>query len=172
MAVNNQEGKTNLIKKLPKYNEAAKHHGSWVVVVDLDRQAESAAAYVKVLVNEPSERFVLCVAVQAMESWILADRAHFAQYFGVPQQQVPGYPDQEDDPKQVLLSLVRKHSRKSIREDMLPLQGCTSKVGPGYVNQVATFMQHEKHPWRPTDAAENSPSLAQCIHLLKEVDVD
>lgn len=160
-------GKARLLRNLERYNQAAKYTGHWVIVIDLDREAETATQYVQRLLPDQAEQLIMCVAVQAIESWLLADREHFADYLSIPLSRLPLQPDREDDPKQTVIQLARLCKTKDIQEDILPPQDGTATIGPGYVNRVAEFVNQSKKRWRPGTAADVSPSLAVCLDLLK-----
>lgn len=163
-------GKTKILDKLDRYNQTATRFGHWVVVIDLDGEAPTSDAYVKQLLpHNKAEQLIMCVAVQAIESWLLADQANLADYLKVPPNRIPLQPDHEADPKATLMQIVRSCKDQALRDDMLPIPNGTAKQGPGYVGRVSQFVHHTAFPWQPAAAASNSPSLTTCLHLLTEM---
>ncbi len=158
-------GKPNLRRRIGGFREAAKH-SPWFVLVDLDREFECAPE----LVNEwlTSTPALLCfrVAVRSVESWLLADRAAFAQFIGVSQTRIPGRPDELEYPKQELINVARRSRRRSVIEDIVPRSGSGSPVGPAYNLTLGEFA---KRSWSPDRAAAASPSLSACLAALRRL---
>lgn len=159
-------GKAALIKQLSKYNEAARF-SNWLVVVDLDQDAECAPEFIKEQLPNAAAGMLLRLPVRAVESWLLADREHLARYLGIAVQNVPLNPDLETDPKITLVNLARKCRKKDMREDIVPRPNSGLKTGPGYTGRMLEFVRHREYPWRPEIAAQHSDSLRRCIAALK-----
>jgi len=159
-------GKSKIKSKLKGYNSTAFHYGHWVVVIDLDQEAPTAGAYVNMLVPNKANQLIMCVAVQAIESWLLGDQTNLSGYLKVPTNRIPLQPDEEDDPKATLMQIVRHCRNRAMQEDMLPPANGTAKQGPGYVGRVSQFIHHDTTPWRPDEASKHSPSLTTCVQLL------
>jgi hypothetical protein len=158
-----REGKNLLRNRIQDYNQAARF-APWIVLVDLDREAECAASLCRSWLPEPAPYLLFRVAVHALEAWLLADREAISQYLDVSMDLVPLNPDNELDPKRSLVALAG-HSRQSkIREAMGPSIG--RRVGPLYSIHVTEFV--ESH-WRPEIAAECSDSLRRCRERLREL---
>ena len=66
-------GKDHLRKRIQDYNNAARF-GPWIVLVDLDRDADCAVSLYRNWLLEPSPNLLFRVAVRAVEAWLLADR--------------------------------------------------------------------------------------------------
>lgn len=160
------KGKAALIDQLPKYNEAARF-SNWLVVVDLDQDAECAPEFVAKELPNAAAGMLLRLPVRAVESWLLADREHLARYLGIAEQNIPSNPDLETDPKTTLVNLARKCRKKDMREDIVPRPNSGRKNGPGYTGRMLEFVQHREYPWRPEIAAQHSDSLRRCIAALK-----
>ncbi len=168
----NGAGKQTILKKLPKYNEAAKaanYEGSvslYVVLLDLDNH-DCVRDYVHNLIIKPEKRLIIRVAVREIESWIMADREHFARFIGVARENIPRHPDLEQDPKATMFDLIRKgKGRTALQRDMLPAPGAS--IGSGYTTRIREFVTHKTYPWRPDVAAHHSESLSRCIQALKK----
>lgn len=165
--VHRQGGKMGLDKKLHGFNCAAAF-SPWLVLRDLDHDEPCAGALVARLLPEAATRMCFRIAVRETEAWLLADRDRIAAYLSVPASLVPSEPERLDDPKQALINLARKSRKRILREDLVPLEGSTAQVGPGYLAQVSEYVSG---PWRPEVAARTSQSLARCLaalHRLKQ----
>src|SRR6266508_6962091 len=65
-------GKDRLRDSAPGYNNAARF-SPWLVLVDLDRDADCAPPFVRTWLPLPSPRMCFRVAVRAIEAWLMAD---------------------------------------------------------------------------------------------------
>ncbi|MFL6235027.1 MAG: hypothetical protein ACJ76N_17970 [Thermoanaerobaculia bacterium] len=156
-------GKDRLRNRIYDYNNAARLM-PWIVLVDLDREAECAASLCRSWLPEPAPRLMFRVAVRALEAWLLADGEAISEYLGVSKDRVPLLPDNEPDPKRSLVELARHSRQARIREAMTPSLG--RRVGPLYSLLMTEFI--ERH-WRPEIAAERSDSLRRCRLRLREL---
>src|SRR5436305_1162437 len=149
-------GKDHLRNRIRDYNSAARF-APWIVLVDLDREADCAASLCRNWLPEPAPRLMFRVAVRSLEAWFLADGEAISNYLEVSRDRVPLTPDHEPDPKRSLIELAI-HSRQSrIRESMVPSIG--RRVGPLYSLLMAEFVEQY---WRPEIAAQHSDSLRRC----------
>jgi len=172
-----KRGKALLLERLPNYNQAARFT-PWLVVVDLDQDAECAPPFVQSILLNPangmplafqnshSDGTLLRVAVRAIEAWLLADAERLADFLGIRAARIPPNPDAESDPKSTLINLARKSRRRTIRKDIVPREGSGSRVGPGYMGRLIEFVMAAEHPWRPDVAAQRSDSLRRCLESL------
>jgi hypothetical protein len=166
------DGKSVLLHRLPGYNRAAYHY-PWVVVVDLDHDAECAPDYITAILSAPAPQMCLRVAVRAIEAWLLADAENLAAFLSIPRQHIPRAPEVEPDPKATLVNLARYSRSREIREDMVPRPGSGAKVGPGYAEWFARFVDGgHTHTWRPDVAAEHADSLRRCLNALQRLRCD
>lgn len=161
-----KRGKDYIIERLPKYNQAA-YYWPWLVVVDLDQQPECAPLLVQEALPHPAPGMCFRIAVHAIESWLLADANRLAAFLSVPLTRIPIGPDTIPDPKRFLVDLARRSHRKAIRDDMIPREGSSAQVGPGYAGRLVEFVTTAADPWRPEVAREHSPSLTSCVEALK-----
>ena len=123
-AVYGKNGKADLLRKLPQYNQAAAHYGRWLAVVDLDHDRNCAPDFVAETLPTPASGMCYRVAVRAIEAWLLADVERLAAYLGVSQALIPRMPpDQDDHPKRTLVNLARRSRKRAIREGMAPRPG-------------------------------------------------
>lgn len=107
---------------------------------------------------------VFRVAVREVESWIIADHAAWAEHIGIPAQNFSTEPDDLDDPKQHLLSVIRKKGRTKLHREMLP-EG-SAHIGPMYNEVLCDFVENS---WGPERAAKRSPSLERAVRALLKV---
>ncbi len=161
-----KQGKPHLLQRLPNYNRAA-HFAPWLVVVDLDRDAECAPPFVRSVLPNPAGGMCFRVAVRAIEAWLLADAERLATFLSVPAARIPLHPDAELDPKATLIGLAQRSRRRDIREDMVPRAGSGGRVGPGYTGRIIEFVTSARHPWRPEAAIQRSDSLRRCVDALQ-----
>jgi hypothetical protein len=160
-----KKGKAYLLAQLSKYNQAGRF-GRWLAVVDLDNDAPCASQAINQWLTTSTEGMILRVAVQAVEAWLLADTEGFARFFGIPLSRLPDQTDLEHNPKDTVVNLVRRSSKRSLREDMVPRHGSGAKVGPLYSMHLIEFVDHH---WRPDAAANHSDSLRRCIQSLRSL---
>ena len=161
-----KEGKAALVRRLPNYNQAARF-APWLVVVDLDHDAECAPPFVHSILQRPADHMFLRVAVRAVEAWLLADGERIATFLGVRRALIPPNPDAEDDPKATLVNLARRSRWRTVREDMVPREGSGGRVGPGYSGRLIEFVVAGEGSWRPDVAARRSDSLRRCVEALR-----
>jgi len=110
------------------------------------------------------ENLVMRIAVREIESWILADHKALRQLIG-NKGKLPTEPDKVLDAKECLFALARLADR-SIREDLLKIEGAIASQGIGYNARLTTWVRSE---WDPERAADRSPSLARARVRLKEL---
>jgi hypothetical protein len=156
------DGKGNLDKRLKSYNAAARN-APWLVLRDLDTDADCAPLLVRQLLPEAARLMCFRIAVRAGEAWLMADRERLAAFLGVPVTKVPRDPELVQDPKGEVLRLALRSTIRDIRESIPVKEGTSSRVGPGYTEKIVSFATHH---WRPEIAARNSPSLAACLRRL------
>jgi hypothetical protein len=164
-AVYGKNGKANLRRNLRGYNRAARW-SPWMVLVDLDRDADCAPPLVTSWLPAPARHMRFRVAVRAVEAWLLADRERMASFLRVPQARVPREPESVEHPKRAMVDLARRSRRREIREDMVPRPGSGRAVGPAYTSRLIEFAYTD---WRVDVAARNSDSLRRCRERLSEL---
>lgn len=161
-----RKGSTYLKKKAVGLAETARSIPVFLLT-DLDRVACSQILITSWLGRQPlPQGFLFRVAVREIEAWLLADKGAFAQFSGVPVNKVPQYPETLDDPKQMLITLIRRHGRNAIKSDILPEAGSAAKVGIGYNQILSRFVRDS---WSPVKAAQYADSLARARKRLSEI---
>lgn len=161
-------GKSRLVQKIGAYNHAARL-GPWVILVDLDRDAECVALLRNRLLPAPEPALCFRIAVRAVESWLLADRERFASFFGVVLSKIPQHPEGLLDPKRSVVELARSSRRKEIRRDLVPRPESGRVVGPAYTSRMVEYIESLEEGWRPAVAAEGSESLRRCLSCVQRL---
>jgi hypothetical protein len=158
-----KKGKDHLKKNIARFNQAAAHV-PFIILTDLDEEDCPPGLLGRWLPKGRHNNLVLRIAVREVESWLLADREHLAEFLGVLTTMIPQQPDNCTGPKSLLIDLARHSSRRDIREDMVPSPGSTSKVGKNYVGQLTKFVTSK---WHVDDATRShSPSLDKALKAL------
>ena len=164
-AVYGKNGKSDLIKKLQGYNNAAQY-SSWFILVDLDLDGECVPPLLPNWLPAPAPRMCFRVAVREVEAWMLADREHLSRFLRISQALIPKDPEGLQDPKQVLVNLAHRSRSKDIRADMAPRSGSGRSIGPAYSSRLIEFVTTQ---WRPEIAAHRCDSLRRAIDCLKRL---
>ena len=157
-----KRGKDDLRENIKRYNQAAQH-GKWVILVDLNHDAECPPPFISSWLPARSPGLQLRIAVRAVEAWLLADRNEMARFLGVPGHRIPTYPEAEENPKATLIKIARRSKRKVIREDIVPSVNTTAIQGPGYTTRLIEFTRTR---WDPERASLNAPNLKRSINSL------
>ena len=162
-------GKNYIRQRIKAYNQAARH-STWVVLIDLNHEAECAPALRRNWLLSPNPLMNMRVAVRGIESWLLGDQERIASFLGVPLSKIPQKPDSIHNPKKTMVELAARSRVRNIREDMVPRPGSGRIVGPLYTARVIEFISDRSVGWRPEIAARNSASLNRCLLCLKRLE--
>jgi hypothetical protein len=136
----------------------------YFVLTDLDQYPCATALKEDWNIVSMPRNFMLRIAVRSIESWLMADRKNFADFLGISIQKLPLNPDDEINPKRLLIELA-KHSRKrEIREDIVPNPKSTAKIGPNYTQRLSAFVREH---WDIESAQKHSKSLQMAILALR-----
>jgi hypothetical protein len=120
---------------MSKFQEASRQI-PYFVLTDLDQYSCATALKEDWNIVSMPRNFMFRIAVRSIESWLMADRKNFADFLGISIQKLPLNPDDEINPKRLLIELA-KHSRKrEIREDIVPKPKSTAKIGPNYTSRI------------------------------------
>jgi len=160
--VHGKNGKPALHQKINGYNNAAKHT-PWVVLVDLNSDAQCAPILRRNWLPTPAPQLCFRVAVRQVEAWLMADAETLADYLGVGRRQIPADPEELPNAKTEMVNLAHRSRRTVIRQDMVPRQGSGRSVGPAYSSRLIEYA--ERH-WRPEVAAQHADSLRRAIDCL------
>lgn len=171
-AVYRKGGADYLRQRLNAFNRAS-HITPYVMLTDLDTRSCPPALIadwfqcpINQYRNRKHTKFVFCVAVREVETWLLADRDSCAQFLGVSRSLVPPYPERIPDPKQQILKLAARSRYRNLREGIAPRPGSVLQVGPEYNERLGSFVHQA---WRSSVAAEHSPSLRRTLERLKNL---
>jgi hypothetical protein len=166
-AVYGKRGKQHLQQKLNGYNQAARY-SHWVVLVDLDRDAECAPLLRDFWLPKPAPNMYFRVPVRAIEAWLMADRDSLSTFLGVAASRIPSDAEAESQPKRTMVELAKYSRRREIREDMMPRPSSGRTVGPGYTSRLIEFVADTAAGWQPDAAARSSDSLNRCLRCLRQ----
>ncbi len=139
-----------------------------LLLTDLDR-VECPAILIEnwCRVSDLPTMMLFRVAVRETEAWLLSDREGFAQFSGVPLHRIPLNPESLNDPKDVLLNLVRRYGRRNIKADIVPKRGSTAKVGLAYNQALCSFTQGGWSLDRASQTADSLNRARRRIHELR-----
>jgi hypothetical protein len=158
-------GKGKIRKQISAYNNAAKY-GHFFVITDLDNEYQCAPSLIlDWLPRQRAGQLLFRVAVREIESWLLADRENFAAFFSISQHLVPLNPDNETDPKHLVISLAKRSRKREIRDAIIPIDDY-ARIGPGYNIQLQDYIQNI---WNIDSARRNSQSLDRAIKALEKI---
>ena len=163
-----RNGKPYLRQRIANYNHAARR-SPWIVLVDLDHDAECAPPLCSAWLPNPSPYMCFRVAVRQVESWLLADRERLAKFLAVSTAKIPYVPEAINNPKNTVIELARQSRRREIREDMVPRPGSARAVGPAYTARLIEFVIGGERGWRPDVAARHSESLNRSLRCLVRI---
>lgn len=162
-----KQGISYIQSKLAGFNVQAKFGNPLLVLVDfVDTKLDCPPSVIKHWLSNRERSLLLRVVVCEIESWLMADHHGLAEFLGISTALVPATPETLIDPKQTLVNLARRCRRRQRREGIVPVQGITTKVGPGYVAELAEFVEHF---WNPDRAKQQAPSLAKCLDRLTSI---
>lgn len=164
-AVYGKNGKPFLRQKINGYNNAA-HRTPWIVLVDLDHDADCVPPLREEWLPEPAAKLCFRMAVREVEAWLMADAKMLAAFLGVARSRIPPDPEDSDHPKEVMVDLARRSRRRAVREDMVPREGSGRPVGPAYTSRLIEYVENQ---WRPQVAAEHAESLRRAIACLQRL---
>lgn len=151
-----------LRRTISGFNNAARGC-PFAVLSDLDTAPCASALITSWLTVPQHPNLIFRIAIREVEAWVLADRAACATFLGFARAQIPTNVDEIADPKAFLLDLVRSHSSRSLRDDLLPPDPALRKVGPLYNTRLTQFVSSR---WRAGQAKVTSPSLGRAIARL------
>jgi hypothetical protein len=163
-----KNGKPFLRQKIKGYNNAARRT-PWIILVDLDRDADCAPPLCHTWLPQPAPYLCFRIAVRQVEAWLMADAEALATFLSVARGKIPADPEGLDHPKTTMVNLARQSRRKAVRADMVPRQGSGRQIGPAYTSWLTEYVESR---WRPEVAAQRAESLRRAIaclrHLTKE----
>jgi hypothetical protein len=160
-----KNGKPFLRRQIHGYNNAARRL-PWMVLVDLDRDAECAPPLCEEWVPDPALYLCFRVAVREVEAWLMADAESLASFLSVARSRIAADPEQLFEPKTEMVNLARHSRRREIWADMVPRERSGRQVGPAYASRL---MEYVDTRWRPEVAAQRAESLRRAIACLRRL---
>ncbi len=147
--------------KMREFNKLASKNVV-VVVTDIDNNAIDPSVFKQDWLNIPQNHgLIFELAIVEIESWIIADKSSFANYFSTSVHQIEET-DELTDPKRTLNELARSSRSRNIREAMVPSEG--AKIGPEYNITLIDFINNY---WDETSARSNSESLEKFLTIIE-----
>lgn len=158
----NRGGYGYLKKIISGLNHAAKGM-PYLVLTDLDNTECPLALISKWLPQPKHPNLILRVAVKEVEAWLLAHREAFAIFLGISVDLIPYNVDEISNPKQLLIQLASRSSKRNLREAIVPAPDSTAKIGKDYNGSLIQFVQQN---WQVESARVNSVSLERAMDAL------
>ena len=162
-AVHGKQGRSFVRKHISGYNAGARYGGIWFVLVDLDLD-RCAPELVAEMLPDHAPGMCFRVAVREVEAWLLADRAGFARWAGVPANRIPVDVEAIEQPKEQLIGIVRGSRYRERRGALVPRPDSGGTEGPAYTSALSEFVASV---WDVEAAASAAPSLARAIRCLR-----
>ena len=160
------KGNSYLKQKAAGLNQAARGPCEVFMLTDLDSPQNCPPQLIQSWIRAPlSSGFFLRVAVMEVESWIMADRSALAGFLSIPVNRIPSNTDTIANPKEFLVSLARRSTKRRLRDQLVPAPGATTaRVGPEYNSRFSEFVQTH---WDLERAAVVSPSLKRTVDRIR-----
>ncbi|MBW1694201.1 MAG: hypothetical protein JRJ41_08580 [Deltaproteobacteria bacterium] len=156
------KGSGYLKAKINSFNKAAKEL-PFLVLTDQD----NGCPYDKIkewLNYKAHSNLIFRIAVMEIESWVMADRVAFSDFLSIPVSALPYKMDEIRDPKQFLLTRVRKSRSRNLVLDIVPGFGSTAKIGPNSNGRLSDFVRNR---WDVHEAIKYSDSLYRAFQKLQ-----
>jgi hypothetical protein len=163
--IHGRKGKAYLQEKIAAFNNAARF-APWIVLVDLDDDAECAPRLRREWLSAPSQGMLFGIAVHEVEAWLFGDPERLARFLGVSRTAIPLDPEAVEGPKRLMVQVASKSRRREITGDLIPSPSSRRTVGPAYSSRLAEFVLDQSRGWRPDVAAMACPSLRRLMGRL------
>lgn len=164
--------------KISNFNNVALSYPV-ILLADMDTDPCAPVAKSKLLngLSSVSPEFIVNIAVDEAEAWLLADRNGFASYFGIPLDKMPvcsnqkfmGHTARPEMEVPLKTSYYLTHSlatysrKKDFKEQLSSSDTCK---GPEYNTAIVPFIQKS---WNVEDARKNSYSLDGMIRRVQSI---
>lgn len=158
-----KNGKQLLHDKINGYNNAARH-SPWVVLVDLNGDADCAPPLRQVWLPDPAPLLCFRIAVRQVEAWLMGDVETLAWYLSVARPRIANQPEEIRNPKAEMVNVARRSRSRAIRSDMVPRQGSGRSVGPAYTSRLIEYVESY---WRPGVAGRRVGSLRRAMNCIR-----
>lgn len=160
-----KKGKDYLKKLLPGLNNSSKGTPH-IVIVDLDKTV-CAPLLVKQWMPKAKQNnnLIFRIAVQEIESWILAHRTAVSIFLGISVNMIPQKTDTINNPKEFLIGLAKRSRYRNIRDSIVPKPKSTAKIGPDYNGILTDFVNKN---WLSNEAIVHSDSLSKAVSAFNQ----
>lgn len=149
--------------KINGFNEACKAI-PFIVLTDLDNTPCPPELIENWFEHPLHPNMIFRIAVREVEAWLLADIEGYAKFLGISEANFSHKPEQDPDPKRTLIALTKRSRRRSIKEDIIPING-NATIGPNYNGRLMEFVFEF---WDIDRAMGRSESLRRACEKLDE----
>ncbi|OGJ89502.1 MAG: hypothetical protein A2487_06340 [Candidatus Raymondbacteria bacterium RifOxyC12_full_50_8] len=157
-----KRGNSYIKQNMLAFNKAAKHF-PFIILTDLDRAICAASLIDEWIAFKKDGNLLFRIAIREAEAWLLADRKNFASFLGVSDNIIDRDPEGIDNPKEYIINLAKRSSKRNIKKDIIP-QG-TASIGRNYNTCIGEFILNS---WSVDDACRHSKSLQGLVTKIKE----
>jgi len=166
-----------LFSQINKYNKLSISNPV-ILLTDLD-QYSCAPELLKSVFRDFSKNsnFIFNIAIEEAESWLMADRLNFSEYFKVNSELIPKPQEKIVKKKKqveiifpykpslyMMREIISKSSNSELKSQLTPKNG--AKKGPEYNSALLPFIQKK---WNIENAIINSDSLNRMINRIKKI---
>lgn len=151
-------------RRIKDINRAARGF-VYFILTDQDTEDRCPPDAIKEIGEPKHGNLLYRFAVMETESWVLAHREAVSRFLSLSVDRIPVQTDTILNPKEFLVSLVRRYGSGEAKRDIVPRRNSTSRVGPNYNGKLNEFVL--KH-WDVRVAAQSSGSLKRTFDRLRE----
>jgi hypothetical protein len=162
--------------QINKFNQLALAHPV-ILLIDLDAET-CAPALIRKLIPGKNKNFILNIAVDEAEAWLMADREGFSEYFKIKIEDIPSSHQTKQGGRKALTEmkfgyksslyltreLVKKIKHAEFKQQLTPKKGATK--GPEYNSCLLPFIQNK---WDINNACRNTDSLNRMIGRIQDL---
>ncbi len=163
--------------KLKEFNNLATAYPV-VLLTDLDTHSCALELLQNWFPEEKNDRFIVNIAVDEAEAWLMADREGFADYFAVDLKEIPNAEPMKQGGNKALTEmpfpckaslylmkeLIQKSRNGDFKKQLTPKNG--AKKGPEYNTCLVPYIRNK---WDIRAAQKNSDSLDRMIKRISEL---
>ncbi len=167
-----------LKSKISEFNKLSQKNPV-VLLTDLDAENCAPKLKEKLLDGETKyEHFVINIAVDEGEAWLMADRVNFAAFMGVKEEDVPCFVPKKQNGRKALVEidlnvktsfyLTHKLAHQSNDDDVVAQIGSKDKSckGKEYNTKLVPFIREH---WDISAAMKNSDSLTRMVKRINDL---
>ena len=161
-------------KKISEFNTLSNTYPV-VLLIDLDNNG-CAPQLLKQLIIDKNNNFIINIAVDEAEAWLMADRKGFASYFKIKIEDMPSAHQTKQGGRKALTEmdfaykssmyltreLIKKSKNAEYIQQLTPKKNAAK--GPEYNSCILPFIQNV---WNVNEACQNSDSLNRMIMRIK-----